>query len=284
MEIGSQWIDVAVEAALTGGKVLNEYFRKVDPASIEQKRMGDWVSAADHASEDAILKLLRRRASGHKILTEESGSFGSDGASEFCWIIDPLDGTTNFLRGFPVWAVSIALEHKLDPDRKWGDIVAGAIFIPSAEELFTAVSGEGAFRNQQKISVQINRKFSESLLATGFPFRTRELADQYIDLFREVLPRCADVRRAGAVAVDLCYTAAGTFDGFWELDLAPWDIAAGALIIKEAGGKVSNFQGGEDFLTSGDIIAGSPLIYSQLAEIVRRHFPTPRDVDKSRFC
>ena len=122
------------------------------------------------------------------------------------------------------------------------------------------------------------------MLATGFPFRTRELADQYIDLFREVLPRCADVRRAGAVAVDLCYTAAGTFDGFWELDLAPWDIAAGALIIKEAGGKVSNFQGGEDFLTSGDIIAGSPLIYSQLAEIVRRHFPTPRDVDKSRFC
>ena len=180
-----------------------------------------------------------------------------------------------------MWAVSVALEHRPDRKIKWGTIVAGAIHIPPTGETYWAARGSGAYRNGSPLGMGEGRPFQDSLLATGFPFRCREMTDRYVDLFREIFLQCAGVRRAGAVAVDLCYTAAGIFDGFWELDLAPWDIAAGSLIISEAGGCVGDFQGGESYLTTGDITAGNPAIYAKLIEIVKKHFPTPRLVDKS---
>ncbi len=276
-----RWMEIAVETAHVGGRILLEHYGRVDPASIHPKRLGDWVSAADQASESAIIEHLKRAAPGHDILTEETGLITGDASSPFRWIIDPLDGTTNFLRHFPVWAVSVALEARDDLALKWGTIVAGAIHIPPLNQTYWAGSNCGAFCDGRRISIGPGRPFDECLLATGFPFRTRELIDSYTELFAKLLKLCADVRRPGAVAVDLCNVAAGTFDGFWELDLAPWDIAAGSLIIKEAGGMVSNFQGGDDFLTSGDIIAGHPKIFPQLVRLVRESFPRPRGVDKA---
>lgn len=276
-----KWVELAIEAAETGGKVLIDYVGKVDRASIEAKGRGDWVSSADKASETAIIDLLNSKAPGHNILTEEAGWIRGSKNSAYRWIIDPLDGTTNFLRRFPVWAVSVALEYKPDPRTRWGEIIAGAINIPSTGETFWAGKGTGAFVNGRPIHVSADRSFGDSLLATGFPFRIRSMVGQYLDLFGYLLPRCGDVRRAGAVAVDLCYVASGIFDGFWELDLSPWDIAAGMLIITEAGGRVSNFQGGDDVLSSGDIVAGNPEIFEELIQAVRNYFPTPREVDKT---
>ncbi|MDP8239150.1 MAG: inositol monophosphatase family protein [Candidatus Hatepunaea meridiana] len=279
--MNSKWVDLAIEAAKLGGKILKGFVGKVNPASIETKSVGDWVSDADKSSEAAIISLLNQKAPGHDILAEEAGSIKAKSNSAYRWIIDPLDGTTNFLRRFPVWAVSVALEYRSDPKERWGEIIAGAIHIPPTGETFWAGKGNGAFVDGKPIKVDEGRPFQESLLATGFPFRSRELGEKYIKLLGEILPRCADVRRAGAVAVDLCYTAGGIFDGFWELDLAPWDIAAGALIISEAGGKVSNFQGGEDFLSTGDIVAGNPLVFNELLKMVSNHFPTERNVNKA---
>ena len=274
-------LELAIEASHLGGAILKNYFGKVDSSTIKSKSSGDWVSEADHASESAIIKFLAEKMPDHAVLTEEAGIIQTSKNSEYRWIIDPLDGTTNFLRGLPIWAVSVALERRFDPNEKWGRIVIGAIHIPMLNETFWASIGQGSYRNGEPINVGRAKSFQESLLATGFPFRARELAGRYLELFGDILPRCTDIRRAGAAAVDLCYTAAGIFDGFWELDLSPWDIAAGSLIISEAGGSVGNFQGGNDFMTTGDIVAGHPAIYDQLVGIVRKHFPTPRTIDKA---
>lgn len=281
MKINDEYAELAIEAARIGGNLLKEQFGKTDSISIVEKRTGDWVSEADKLSESAIIDFLLKNTSGHDILAEEKGVIKSGVTSHYRWIIDPLDGTTNFIRGFPVWAVSIALEHRPDPGSKWGEIVAGAIDIPPTGETFSASKDGGAFLNGKRIAIKKSRSFRESLLATGFPFRTRQLAGKYIELLEDILLRCGDVRRAGAVAVDLCYVAAGIFDGFWELDLSPWDIAAGGLIIEEAGGKTSNFQGGSDYLATGDIVAGNPVIFDELIATVREHFPEARDIDKS---
>lgn len=277
----NELLNLALQAAELGGCELKKYQDNVDPDSIETKRMGDWVSEADRASENRILEFLQTSVPDHDILTEETGYKRGNTKAEFRWIIDPLDGTTNFLRHFPVWAVSIAIERRVNPGAKWGEVVVGVINIPLRNEVFHAIKDQGSFRNGIRLKLKDNRAFNESLLATGFPFRTRHLVDQYMKLFAELMKNCADVRRAGAVAVDLCYVAAGIFDGFWELDLAPWDIAAGGLIISEAGGLVSNFQGGDDYLTTGDIVAGNISAYNELIHYVRKHFPDPRDVDKS---
>ncbi len=276
-----RWLELARQASRVGGNVLKGNLGKVDPRTIIAKKRGDWVSSADKSSEEAIIDLLKKNVPEHDILTEEAGLIRSGKNSDYRWIIDPLDGTTNFLRRFPIWAVSVALEYRPSIETGWGEIITGAIHIPPTGETFWAAKGKGAFRDGERIHVSDGGAFGESLLATGFPFRTRHLAGQYLKLFEYIMPRCADVRRAGAVAVDLCYTAAGIFDGFWELDLAPWDIAAGALIIREAGGRVSNFQGGDDFLSSGDIVAGTPPVFNELLGMVVDYFPVPRDVDKT---
>ncbi len=279
------WAMIAVEAAEIGGKLLQHYFRHVDEASIVAKQSNDWVSEADRASERAIIELLSSRAPDHAIFTEEAGYLPPKAApSPYCWIIDPLDGTTNFLRGFPIWAVSVALEYRPDPRMRWGRIIAGAVSVPPTSEIFWAAEGEGAYRNGNRIRISSGHPLAQSLLATGFPFRVPHLMNEHFALFADLLSRCADIRRPGAAAVDLCYTALGVFDGFWELDLYPWDVAAGGLIIKEAGGKVSGFQGGEDYLTNGDIVAGNEMIFGDLSEAILKHFqhlPLPRPVDKS---
>jgi len=271
----------AVELADIGGNVLLKYFKNINEKTVESKGIGDWVSEADRASEDAIVDHISREMPTHDILTEERAQIVRSEHSEFRWIIDPLDGTTNFLRGFPIWAVSVALEQRISKQNRWGTIVAGAVNVPILSEIFHAAKGSGAFRNGVQISVSPERPINECLFGTGFPFRTRHLVSEYSRLLAEILEKSADVRRPGAAVVDLCYVAAGVLDGFWELDLAPWDTAAGSLIIKEAGGIVRNFQGGDDFLTTGDIVAGSPSNYTELLETVRRHFPQARDVDKS---
>ncbi|MCF7811646.1 inositol monophosphatase [bacterium] len=281
MIIENNWLDLAVEAALLGGNILKQYSGKTDSSTIITKNRGDWVSEADKASENAIVALLKQKAPEHQILTEEAGWIRSDTDSLYRWIIDPLDGTTNFLRNLPIWAVSVALERRRKLTDRWGEIIAGAIYIPPTEELFKAGKGFGAFRNGKQINVSKGRVFRDSLLATGFPFRTRQLAEEYLNLFGKILMNCGDVRRPGAVAIDLCYLAVGIFDGFWELDLAPWDIAAGSLIISEAGGNFSNFQGGEDILSSGDIVAGNPELFPELLAMVSGSFPEPRDVNKA---
>lgn len=276
------WEEIAREAAVIGGQVLLDYFGRVSFKSIIAKHPGDWVSEADKGSEKAILEYLADVAPSHKILTEEAGVINNESGSEFRWIIDPLDGTTNYLRGFPIWAVSVALEYKENPQDKWGNIIAGAVYVPLLSEVFVASRGNGAKRNNVLISPERNdRPFKDCLLATGFPFRTRKAIGPYNSLFGEVLGNCADVRRPGAVAVDFCYTATNIFDAFWELDLAPWDIAAGALIMEESGVVVSDFQGSNDYLTTGDIVAGTDNIHKGLLELVIKHFPTKRDVDKS---
>ena len=275
------WIELARKVALLGGEVLKKHVDRIGSLNIKTKSRGDWVSDADRSSEQAIIGFLQNEVPDHAILTEEVGLLKPDKPAPYRWIIDPLDGTTNFLRRFPVWAVSVALEHRPDPQCMWGEIIVGAIYIPPTGELFWAEKGLGAYRDGVRIEIGEGREFGDSLLGTGFPFRTRHLAGQYLKLFSNILPNCADVRRAGAVAVDLCYTAAGIFDGFFELDLAPWDIAAGSLIIREAGGRVANFQGGEDFLTSGDIVAGNPKIFDELVRRVKSYFPQPRLVNKA---
>ncbi len=275
---------IAVQAARLGGEILMKYFGNVDAKSITTKQVGDWVSEADRASEDRIIKYLREIVPEHDILTEERGHVPPKVSSEICpyrWIIDPLDGTTNFLRGFPLWAISVGLEKRSANLGNWGEIVAGAVFIPVLDDMFHAEKSHGAYRNGEKITVNASRKFNEGLIGTGFPFRTRHLIDPYTKILAEFLLSSADVRRPGAAAVDLCFVAAGIYDGFWELDLAPWDIAAGSLIIREAGGKVGNFQGGADFLTTGDIVAASENFYAPMLDVTKRYFPEERNVDKS---
>lgn len=281
MTRNEQLAQIAKEAAQIGGKTLVEYYGRVDPDTIQTKKMGDWVSAADKASEEKIVKFLSRELPDDEVLTEETDLIRPSVSSGYRWIIDPLDGTTNFLRRIPIWSVSVALEDRNNRASKWGDIVAGAVYIPQRQEHYWAAEGVGAYCNDERLEVAPKRSFDECLLATGFPFRTRHLVDQYMGLFAKIMKNCADVRRMGAVTVDLCYTAAGIFDGFWELDLGPWDIAAGSLIIREAGGLVGNFQGGDDFLKTGDIVAGSPTLFPQLLAMVREFFPEERDVDKA---
>lgn len=280
-----EWVRIAQHAAEVGGEVLQGYFGKLDPASITEKMANDWVSEADRSAETEIIALLRSESPEADILTEETGyiQVGSE-ASRYCWIIDPLDGTTNFIRGFPVWAVSIGLEHLTNPNAKWGEIVAGAVNIPPFHEMFTAGRGAGAFRNGIRFKSPIRRPLSSALLATGFPFRIRHLREPYMKVFAELLGRCADIRRPGAACVDLCYVALGVFDGFWELDLQPWDIAAGKLIIEEAGGVVEGFTPTDHPMTTGDVICGGQEIVKAVKASIQTAFrdhPLPRSIDKS---
>nr|MBC8466094.1 inositol monophosphatase [bacterium] len=215
----NNFLQAAKEATKIASKVLLSYKGNISSDTIESKGMGDWVSEADRASEEAIIQYLSDRFPDHDILTEETGLIKSERRSKYRWIIDPLDGTTNFLRGLPIWAVSIGLEERSDSNSKWGEIIVGAIEIPMLKELFWASRNEGAFCNGKQIFGGKDKTTKDCLLATGFPFRTRHLISPYMELFSEIMQKFADVRRPGAVAADLCYLAAGIYDGFWELDL-----------------------------------------------------------------
>lgn len=256
-------LEVAVAAARAGGRILLDRLGTLRGGQIHRKGRYDWVTDADHASERAILRVLRTAFPAHAIRAEESGIQGPSASWE--WLVDPLDGTVNYLHSFPVFAVSIGLARE-------GKLEVGVVFDPLRKELFTAQRGKGAWLNGRRIRVTRHRTFNESLLATGFPFRAKEQVDLYLASFRRIFLETGSIRRAGSAAIDLAYVACGRMDGFWEMSLAPWDMAAGALLIREAGGVVTDFSGQDRFLETGHILAGNPSIHRQLLRILRPIF------------
>ena len=239
------------------------YFNQLDRLEYSSKGRNDYVSQADIEAERAVLDVLTRAYPDHGIIAEESGE--REG-SEYTWIIDPLDGTTNFLHGFPMFAVSVAVKRA-------GVLEHGVVYDPLHDEMFTASRGEGAQLNGKRIRVSTTRKLAPSLLGTGFPFRDLGIIEPWMRSFQSLLPKTSGIRRAGAAALDLAYVAAGRLDGFWEFGLKPWDMAAGALLIREAGGLVADVSGGQDFLESGNLVSANPLIFEEFRKIVARSAP-----------
>jgi myo-inositol-1(or 4)-monophosphatase len=255
-------LGIAVRAARRAGAIINRAARDVELLPVTRKRHNDFVTEVDKAAEQAVIEILRRAYPDHAILAEESGaSAGNAGDSEYTWIIDPLDGTTNFIHGFPQYAVSIGLKHK-------GVLTHGVIYDPTNNELFTATRGRGAHLNERRIRVSKRVQLNEALIGTGFPFRDLKSLDEYLAMFRELTVRTAGLRRAGAAALDIAYVAAGRLDGFWEMGLSPWDMAAGALMVQEAGGLVGDFRGDSGYLDSGRIVCGNPKIFSQMLQVI----------------
>jgi myo-inositol-1(or 4)-monophosphatase len=258
-------LNIAVKAARRAGQIINRASLDVDSLTITTKQQSDFVTEVDKAAEAHIIKILQDAYPQYGILAEESGEIPGKGSGEaFQWIIDPLDGTTNFIHGFPQYAVSIALAEK-------GVVTQAVVFDPSRNELFTASKGAGAFVNDRRIRVSKRVKLQDALIGTGFPYRSFANMDAYLAMFRELAEKTAGLRRPGAAALDLCYLAAGRTDGFFEIGLSPWDIAAGSLIVTEAGGLVSDFAGESDYLNTGNVVAGSPKIFAQLLKVVSDH-------------
>ena len=256
-------LNTAVKAARKAGSIITRASSEIDRLTVRRKQHNDFVSEVDHAAEEAIIRTLREAYPSHAFLGEEGGASSPAGGSEYLWIIDPLDGTTNFLHGFPQYCVSIALKHK-------GVLQQAVVYDPSRNELVTATRGAGAFLNDRRIRVSATDKFEDSLIGTGFPFREFAHFDDYLRMFAAVTRRVAGVRRPGAAALDLAWVAAGRMDGFWEMGLSPWDMAGGALLVREAGGMVSDFEAGEGFLESGRIVAANPKVFSTLLEAITR--------------
>ncbi len=257
-------INVAVKAARAAGAIINRAALDIESVRVSQKQVNDYVTEVDQASEQTIIETLLTAYPGHGILAEETGREHGAKDSEYVWIIDPLDGTTNFIHGFPVYCVSIALAVQ-------GKIEQAVIYDPTRNDLFTATKGRGAFLNDRRIRVSKRTRLEESLLSNGFPFRPGDNFQNYLQIMGDIMPRCAGLRRPGAAALDLAYVAAGFTEGFFEMGLAPWDVAAGSLLVQEAGGLVGNFSGEADFLEQKECIAASPRIYAQLVPILARY-------------
>ncbi len=253
-------LNVAVMAARRAGAILIRNLVKLEKLKIEKKGHNDYVSEADRAAERAIIDVVQKHYPEHAILAEESGAQG-DAAADTVWIIDPLDGTTNYLHGFPVFAISIGVQVN-------GRMAHAVVYDPMRQELFTATRGAGAQLDDHKIRVSGQNELEHALVGTGFPFRQADSElEPYLKMLGKVVKNTSGVRRPGAAALDLCYVAAGRLDAFWETGLAPWDLAAGSLIIREAGGIVSGLDGGENDLDTGHILCGTPKIYSGLAKL-----------------
>jgi len=257
-------LNIAIKAAREAGRIINRASLDLEALTVSRKGPGDFVSEVDHAAEAAIIDTLLTAYPGHAILAEESGRARGAKDSDYVWIIDPLDGTTNFLHGLPTYAISIALAFR-------GKVEQAVVYDPARNDLFMASKGRGAFLNDKRLRVSRRTQLADALLGTGFPFRAGDDFEQYIDVLRTLMPACAGLRRPGAAALDLCYVAAGWYDGFFEWGLSPWDAAAGALIVTEAGGLVGNFTGEPDYLYQHEIVAGSPRIYGQLVKLLAPH-------------
>jgi myo-inositol-1(or 4)-monophosphatase len=256
-------IEVAIEAARRGAAVLLRHWEHIGKEEADLKARNDWVSAADRESEAAINEFLAQARPDDATLGEETGSSGAS-ANRRTWIIDPLDGTSNYLQHFPVWSVSIGL--------KQGDeIIAGVVHEPLRDLFFTAERGAGSFRNGRPMRVSDQEKLEASFLTTGFPFRAQQYVDAYTSIFREIIMVAKGVRRPGSAALDLAYTAAGVFDGFFEMHLSAWDIAAGSLLVTEAGGVISDFSGGATWLQRGNIIGAPRGVHGELLNIINRY-------------
>lgn len=251
-------LNVAVMAARRAGTTLIRKMANLGKLKVEQKGFNDYVSDADIAAEKAVIDCVLKHYPDHAIHAEESGVSGE---SDTVWIIDPLDGTTNFMHGFPVFAVSIGVQVG-------GRMEHGVIYDPLRQELFTASRGQGAYLDDHRMRVSGQTQLERSLIGTGFPFRSADTEiEPYMAMLAKILRNSSGVRRPGAAALDLAYVAAGRLDGFWETGLAPWDLAAGSLLIREAGGIISGLDGSENFLESGHVLTGSPKIYAALAKL-----------------
>jgi myo-inositol-1(or 4)-monophosphatase len=279
-------LNTAIKAARRAGSIINRASLDLERVKVSRKQHNDFVTEVDQGAEKAIIEVLLTAYPDHKILAEESGRAASgkgaaqagdaaaqiaadvqaDHEAEHLWIIDPLDGTTNFIHGFPQYCVSIALAQK-------GVVTQAVIYDPNRNDLFVATKGRGAFVNDRRIRVSKRYRMNEALLGTGFPFKNLETLDRYLAMFRLLTAQSAGIRRPGAAALDLAYVAAGRLDGFFEIGLMPWDIAAGSLLVTEAGGLVGDFQGDPDFLHTGDVLAGTPKIFGQLVGTLGPMFP-----------
>jgi len=255
-------LTTAVKAARRAGQIITRASQDVDLLKVSSKRQNDFVTEVDRAAEDAIVGILREAYPDHAILAEESGESGPE--SEYRWIIDPLNGTTNFIHGMPQYAVSIALEHR-------GQMQSAVVFDPVRNEMFTASRGRGAFLNDRRIRVSRRAKLGEALLGTGFPYRVWDHVDAYLGMFKSLMEKTSGLRRPGAAALDLAYVACGRFDGFFEIGLSPWDIAGGSLLVSEAGGLVGNLQGETGYMESGNLVAATPRIYPAILQAIEPH-------------
>jgi len=254
-------LNIAVKAARRAGTIINRAAQDIDALTVSTKRHNDFVTEVDQAAEQAVIQILLKAFPDHAILAEESGATGK---SDYVWIIDPLDGTTNFIHGFPQYCVSIGLQHK-------GVLTQAVVYDPGRNELFTASRGDGAYLNDRRIRVSKRKQLDDALIGTGYPFREMKHIEQYLPALGQLMGQTAGIRRAGAAALDLAYVAAGRLDAFWEMGLSPWDMAAGCLLILEAGGLVSDFDGDNNYMERGTIVAGSPKVFAPLLQIVAAH-------------
>jgi myo-inositol-1(or 4)-monophosphatase len=253
-------LNIAVRAARKAGGIISRASLDGAPLNVRSKRVNDFVTQIDQAAEEAIIGIVKHAYPDHGFLAEESGATGA--AGEYRWIIDPLDGTTNFIHGFPQYAVSIAVEQR-------GTLMHAVVYDPTKNELFTASRGRGAFLNDRRVRVSKCEKLADALIGTGFPFKEMKRARLYLHQLKNAMEGSAGVRRAGAAALDLAYVACGRLDAFWELGLSPWDMAAGALLIQEAGGLVGDLDGEPGFLESGDVCAATPRIFPALLKSLK---------------
>ena len=256
-------LETAISAARSAAKILMDNFGKISPDDIRRKSANDFLTFVDEEAEKKIIETIHNKFPSHSILAEESGL--SEEAGDFEWIIDPLDGTTNYISGVPIFAVSIGVRHNKE-------LQLGVVLDPVRNELFFAEKSKGAFLNGKPIHVSTNQNLKDCLFATGFPFKYKEYLSTYLNCFHDIFIQCSGARRMGSAALDLSYVACGRFDFFWEIGLNPWDIAAGSLIITEAGGQVSDFWGKNSFLSNGFYTATNGMIHHQILEIIQRHF------------
>lgn len=257
-------LNIAIKAARRAAQIINRASLDVGTLKVSVKQQSDFVTEVDRAAENAIIDVLREAYPHHGILAEESGLAGTNPEAEYQWIIDPLDGTTNFIHGLPQYAISIALAHK-------GVVTQAVVFDPNRNELFTASKGGGAYLNEKRIRVSKRARLDEALIGTGFPYRMFDHIDTYLAIFKEVAQKTVGMRRPGAASLDLAWVACGRMDGFWELGLSPWDIAAGTLLITEAGGLIGDLSGEAEYMKTGNVIGGNPKIFGQLIQLIAPH-------------
>jgi len=255
--------NIAVRAARQAASILMRSFNRIETLTIAEKQANDYVSEVDRAAEQAIIETIRRSYPHHAILAEESGTH--DG-NEYQWIIDPLDGTTNYLHGFPQFSISIAMRHR-------GQLESAVVYDPLRDEMFTASRGNGALLNDRRLRVSEHKSLQGALIGTGIPFRDQTYLDAYLGMMKAMVKDTAGIRRPGSAALDLAYVAAGRTDGFWELGLSTWDLAAGVLLVREAGGMVSDIRGGDRHLESGNVIAGNLRVHREMLATLKPHVP-----------
>lgn len=259
----NEFLNIAINSALKAGNILVNNIGKISKRNIKLKKAFDFVTHIDKKSEEIIINTIKRKFPEHRFLSEES--IHDKEISGYRWIIDPLDGTTNFIHQYMLFSISIALQ-------KDGEIVLGVIYDPVKKELFTAQKGRGAFLNNKPIHVSKTSKLKDSLIITGFPFRNKSVIDKYIAIFKKLFLKVSDIRRDGSAALDLAFVACGRCDGFFEIGLSPWDIAAGSIIIKEAGGIITDFTGNDSFLKTGNIVAGNKKIHNGILKEIKAIF------------